>query len=319
MGFLEEFYKLRLVAPRIALMNPKCVNSDYINQCYHTKNGYLCFGSDENEDVMYCKWVNRSKDMVDCSYCEKCEVCFECLDCVGCYDCQFLQDCENCDACFLGNDLKGCRDCFGCAGLRRKRFCIFNEQFASKEEYEAKVRELKQSFYGGDEVAAKFEDVRLKTPVLYSKQLHSENAVGDYILNSKNVYASFDIQDGWDLQYVTEAYKCRDCVDCFCMGGNELCYECMGHVNTTNCNFCPLTCIDSSNLEYCELCWSCHDCFGCIALQRKRYCILNVQYASREEYNAGVVKIKKNMHETGEYGIMPEAAYKAEDTVLFTT
>ena len=145
MSFLQEFYKLRLTIPRVALVNPKCVNSDYVNQCYGTKNGYICFGSDENEDVMYCKWVNRSKDMVDCSFCEKCQLCFDCLDCVNCYDCQFLQDGEGSDACFLGFDLKGCRDCFGCAGLRRKRFCIFDEQ-CSEEEYKERVHRLRKEF-----------------------------------------------------------------------------------------------------------------------------------------------------------------------------
>ena len=103
------------------------------------------------------------------------------------------------------------------------------------------------------------------------------------------------------------------------MGGCELCYQCMGHVNTTNCNFCPMTCIDSSNLEYCELCYSCHDCFGCVALQRRRYCILNEQFESRFEYEEKVAEIKEQMRRDGEYGMMPESAYGEEDTVLFTT
>ena len=37
----------------------------------------------------------------------------------------------------------GCKDCFGCVGLHKKQYNIFNKQY-SKEEYEKKVAEIKQ-------------------------------------------------------------------------------------------------------------------------------------------------------------------------------
>ncbi|MBT3865032.1 hypothetical protein HOE67_01570 [Candidatus Peregrinibacteria bacterium] len=315
MGFLDEFRQLRLDTPRIALINPKCVNSDYVNQCYNDKNCYLCFGSDFNEDSMYCKWVNYSRDLVDSSFCENCELCYQCLDCVKCFDSMFLQDCEGSDACFLGYDLKGCRNCFGCVGLRRKENYIFNKSCLGKDEYLERVAVLKEDL---DEAHREFTKLRYETPVLYSRMLHCEDSTGDYLLNSKNCRECYDVQEGWDLTYMTQAYRTKDSMDCFCVGDVEQCYECMGLVTSTNLQFCGATCVDCSDLEYCELCYSCHDCFGCVSLQRKRHCILNKQY-SREEYFSRVTEIKAQMRVEGLYGRYIESVYDEEDTVLWTS
>ena len=49
----------------------------------------------------------------------------------------------------------GCRDCFGCAGLRKKQYCIFNKQY-TKEEYEKLVPQLIEQMQSIEEWGAFF-------------------------------------------------------------------------------------------------------------------------------------------------------------------
>lgn len=51
----------------------------------------------------------------------------------SCYACQNLEYCMQC---------YNCEDCFGCVGLIRKRFCIFNKQY-SEEDYWATLDQIK--------------------------------------------------------------------------------------------------------------------------------------------------------------------------------
>ncbi|MEK7665597.1 MAG: hypothetical protein AAB337_01815 [Patescibacteria group bacterium] len=48
---------------------------------------------------------------------------------------------DNCEFCVMSSDL---RDCFGCVGLKKKRFCIFNKQY-TEEEYWRIVDEIKSA------------------------------------------------------------------------------------------------------------------------------------------------------------------------------
>ena len=68
-------------------------------------------------------------------------------------------------------------------------------------------------------------------------------------------------------------------------------YETMCTMRSGNCRY-------SAYLDYCE---ECEYCFGCVGLRKKKYCILNKQYA-KEEYEVLVGKIKANMVRTGEWG-----------------
>lgn len=45
-----------------------------------------------------------------------------------CYFCA-----EGCDSVFYSHLCVGCRDCFGCVGLRKKQYCLFNRQYSAAE------------------------------------------------------------------------------------------------------------------------------------------------------------------------------------------
>jgi len=79
----------------------------------------------------YCYWGIRSELLYECQGCgydvfnlRFCNLCWS-----GC------QNLTYCDHCFA------CKDCFGCSGLKKKQYCIFNKQY-TKEEYEVLVSRI---------------------------------------------------------------------------------------------------------------------------------------------------------------------------------
>ena len=60
-----------------------------------TKNCYLIFDSDFNEDCQYGEVIKHSKSCLDSSYLKSCELMYGCLDCHSCYNLKYSQDCTN--------------------------------------------------------------------------------------------------------------------------------------------------------------------------------------------------------------------------------
>ena len=114
MSFFEELQRLRSKQPRIALVNIDAQNSEYCSYCYKTKNGYLLYASDYNEDCINSYFVYHCRDCADTAYMQKCELCYESVDCDSCYNVNFSQDMRNCSDCDYSYDLVGCKNCFGC-------------------------------------------------------------------------------------------------------------------------------------------------------------------------------------------------------------
>lgn len=280
MDYFAEFEKLRMKVPRLALINTQNQNSDYTLYALKNKNCYMCFGADFNEDCYYCLWFYRGRDSTDCSYCHECELCYDSVDLLRCYNCNFCQDLKDSVDCDYSYNLIGCEKCFGGVNLRRQKFHIFNQPF-SKEEYEAKVAELKK--LPREQLQAQLDQIKLKAPHVYAHQLDNENATGDYIFNSRNSWACFDSKDVDDCGYLNNAIGAKDCWDCSWLGHDcRLCYECVSAPTLYNCDYCACVwwCQD---MEYCEYCFNSHDCFLCVGLNHAEYCILNRQY-SEEEY-----------------------------------
>lgn len=126
-----------------------------------------------------------------------------------------------------------------------------------------------------------------KPPV---KIYNSENCIGDSILNSKNLFYSFDCAVCTDSTYLFDSYMCANCVDCDYAVESELCYECVDPYKAFNCDF----------IEYCDnirdsaYCYNCsgNNLFGCVNLENKSFCIFNRQL-TEEEYKEKVQKYKK--------------------------
>ena len=252
---------------------------------------------------MYAYDSRWNKDCVDASYCNKCELCYDCLDCEGCYGCRECQDCENCDGCEECYDCKGCKDCFGCVGLRRKRFCVYDEEF-SEADYKVRLRKIRESSGAGADgegaVADEVAKLRADYPHVALTSINAENCFGNYIVGSKNSYYVFKVHGLEDCFYMYDSHENKDCADCCAFNKSELCYECMENSTLYNCNF-MYWCANCVDCEYLMYCFDCENCFGCFGLKYKKYCVLNEQCASRLEYEQRVGKIVEQMKKEGSY------------------
>lgn len=310
MDFLEEYRKLKLTVPRPALFNTKSENSEYTSYAISNRNVYICMGCDENEDCHYGYWIYNNKNVTDCSFVYNTEIAYECIDVRKSYNMAYCQDCSDCRDLFLCHDCIGSSDCFGCAGLRRKQYNLFNRPL-SKEEFVSRTDQLKKEWKtaeGERKIRGQFAELGLKIPRVYSRQLQNENCTGDYIYNSKNCLWSFDVRRCEDSQYLYNTFDLKNCSDMSYGKEGEFNYEDVSSAGN-NLNFCYV-CWYCANMDFCELCFDCSDCLGCIGLNKKHFCILNKQYG-KEEYTKFSTGIKKDLLEKGWYsGKLPDVFWE---------
>lgn len=137
----RQYADFMLTQPRRATqqVNTENCTGDYVQQ---SKSCFECYHAHEAEDCRYAEHVWRdSKNNMDGSTVGRgAELCYECINtgigsqrdlfCMQCWS--GTSDLLYCAECF------SCQDCFGCVGLTKARYCIFNKQY-SKEEYERLV------------------------------------------------------------------------------------------------------------------------------------------------------------------------------------
>lgn len=301
MPFTEDFQRLYRTQPKYNLRTLNNHNADYVNCTLFSKSCYLITDGLYLENCLYGEVLKRSRDLVDCDYCVDSELCYESVDCEHCYSCDFSKDCKNCVSCTYCHDCIGCEDCFGCINLKRKKFYIFNTAY-SEEDYKKQVKTLSLKSKELQTILNReFIPLCEKEPHVYSYQSKTDHCTGNHIYNSKDSHYCFDAVDVDDCLYFTQALKNKDCCDMTTVHNGELCYECRVVTNAYNCNFL-LHCKDMSNSEFCSFCFSCKHCFGCTYLQQKEYHILNKPYTP-EEYEKMIVTIKKELKESGQYGL----------------
>jgi len=145
--FTEQFESLIRVVPRFNLSNDdKSENSAYVNETTYQKNCYLTFDADQDEDCMYANSIKFSKDCIDGSNVYYCENSYQLINCTKCYHCVYCLECETSQFLVSCSFCKDCKDCYECDNLSNKQYCFQNQQF-SKEEYLAKLEEVKVSDY----------------------------------------------------------------------------------------------------------------------------------------------------------------------------
>lgn len=138
---LQMFENAKMKTPRKAIHSFKSESctGDYI---YNSKNCHDCYDINDSEDCGHLyEAVNKIKDCYDGFAFEDAELCYEGVSNWGydmnfCTACWFSTNMEYCDTC------QSCKNCFGCISLQNKQYCILNQQY-SKEEYERKVKEIK--------------------------------------------------------------------------------------------------------------------------------------------------------------------------------
>ena len=143
----RHFWKTQPVKFHQGLKNYNSTGS-YVTNC---KNVNDCFLMREGENMKYCQYlqVPKNKDCYDATaWGDNMELHYEtCLCGENSYNMKFCTDCwPNCKNMEYCISSFSSSDCFGCVGLKKKQYCIFNKQY-SKDDYFKLVEMIKTHMY----------------------------------------------------------------------------------------------------------------------------------------------------------------------------
>lgn len=295
-SIFEQIHELAKVVPKPAIMNMKSENCDYTNYSSENKNCYVVVGAAFCEDSYYSYRVFSCKDIIDCYDVQKSEICYECTHSRNLYNCLFCDSCDDCSDLIYCNDCIGCHNCFGCVNLRNKEFYIFNKKY-SEEEYHTKVKDLKKDLSSAKK---EYEKLKLSLPQKASHIINCENCTGDQLSNDKNCVSCFALHNSEECVNIINGDRDKYSFDACFSDGSELLFNTMSCDTNYNIFVANLVWY-SQDSYYVTNCFSSSNLFGCVGMKKHKYCILNKQY-SKDEYEALIKKIIKQMKDTGEWG-----------------
>jgi len=299
--FFEQWKKLYFKVPHISIFNMNSINSDWINQESDDKNCYLNTGGHYNEDSGYNAYELFGKNCFDNYWILNSDHCSNNIHCERCYFTNYCEECNDCLNTYFSFDCRNCSDIIGCAGLRNKQYCIFNEQY-SKETFQ---KFLEKHPFSSHNSYLWWEE---KSGEIWMKYPHRENSVykainseGNNLMEVKNSHNCFQGTRLENCKNMFISGWIKDSYDCSCFGAAELTYECAhsgGAYNSKALLFClssdPLKKMTINHIEYSAMTTSSDNCFGCVGIRGGEYIILNKKY-SKEEYNKLLPKIKQHM------------------------
>jgi len=129
----SEFYS-SILSPR-RFMNSLNTENCSGDSIFNSKNASYCFDAYGLEDCKFVCEATHMKDSYDVNNDDNSELVYEAIGSESNYLHRFS------DICWWGKFITYCNLCFnneyifGCCGLKRKKYCVFNKQY-SKEEYE---------------------------------------------------------------------------------------------------------------------------------------------------------------------------------------
>lgn len=130
----SKFSSFLVNQPHQALNNINTENctGDYL---HNSKNCFQCFNVSDSEDSQYIYDAVKCKNCFDCNEIGYSELCYQVIEAFpDTYNSHFVfftantSDINYCDHCYNSSNL------FGCVGLKRNSYCVFNKQY-SKDEY----------------------------------------------------------------------------------------------------------------------------------------------------------------------------------------
>lgn len=295
--FFKQFRELLEAVPRPALTGTNLVNCDYSHACQNCKNCYFCFWSYFSQDSQYAYGLLLSRDCYDAYIANNSDHVYEAMDVDRMFRSRFTYFSEDClDSSFL-YDCIGCSDCFGGVNLRKKKYCLFNEQL-SKEEYAARVKEWDLGSYAKlQEAKSKFYDLYLSLPRKYAHIVNAVGSTGDVIRDTKNCKNCFTVLDNVEnCKYMYGAgLNVKDSMDGTSIGDlAALIYESTSTTRSERVFFSG-GCGNANDVQYCDFV-DFSKLFGCVAIKKKQYCILNKQYP-KAEYEGMAKKVRQHMDE----------------------
>lgn len=298
--FFEQFKNLSDKVPKSAVFSRNAINSEYCNICVDTKDAYSSSSLIVGENIYYSYRLDKSRDIFDCSYGVKIERCYDSLDIADSAGIFFSRYVRNSYASLFLYDVRNSNNCFGCVNMRNGQYRIFNKQY-SKEEYQAKIKELDLGSYKNyREIKNKFENFKANFPRRPAMLDKVVDVTGDNVYNSKKTKFCFDSYDVEDSQYILVGVDgVKDSQDMSYAGlGCELSYEGRSIIGLGN-KFSVVV-HGAGNIEYSEYCINknASDLFGCVSITSpKNFCIFNKQYRE-EEYKSLRERIVDHMSTT---------------------
>lgn len=181
-----------------------------------------------------------------------------------------------------------------------------NEQLTKEEFLTKKEQFIKELHTNKKPLDKQFLFLAGETPHRALHQRNTENCLGNFINNSKNIENGFYIIDSEDCLNVFNCSKLKNCYENSYNEESEMCLEIDTCYNLYNSKFCTY-CITLENCAYCDQSDHLTDCFGCIGLKKQKNMILNKKY-NPEEYQTMMSRLKEHMQKTGEWG-KPFPAY----------
>ncbi len=299
--FFKQLQGLQEKVPHPHQNGIKNTGCDWCDDVWNSKNCYLSRSMEECEDLLYSYRNIKVKNSIDVTVCFDCEKCYDSSDCRHSYKLFYSKHSRDCiDSRFL-YDCRNCQNCFMCWNLRGKSYCIENIEY-SPEEYREKLQSFDLGSYAAvQSLKKKFEQI-VKTEVVHRENfnLKAYNSSGNYLVNVKNCRNCNTMSDSEDCSNCLRALWDKSCIDtngCWYMELSGNCAGCVG-------GYAQKYSVWSSSRysEYLDLCIECEYCFGCVGLKKKKYCILNKQYA-KEEYESLRDRIVSDMKQRGEYGL----------------
>jgi len=297
--FFVQFHELLQVVPQIALQVSQAVNSDYVNQVAKVKNCYLIASGSDNEDCMYSYRILYSKDVVDSTFVGKLENSYEALQCGESSGIFFGDDCVGSADLWFCSDAHSSQNCFMSSNVRNKSY-VFRNKELSKEQYLDKMKAVDTgSCREIEKYREEYRALRERRLHKYMEEKNSPDSTGNAVAHSKNAKHCFVTMNLEDCRYCLMIADAKDSYDvsngCCVM---ERIYECSTTgVNAANNIFSADVWPEVRDAAYSQSCRNdAENLFGCVAIRKKKYCILNKEY-SREEYEVLREKIIKHMDE----------------------
>ncbi|MDA1038427.1 MAG: hypothetical protein O2877_01935 [bacterium] len=169
-----------------------------------SKNNERCFYIWSAEGNYYGVGSFYPTNCYHCSAASESDRCKFSLNLVRCQNLEYSLNCQNCE------------DCFGCVGLNRKKFCIFNKQY-SEEEYWQKLDGIKTHMLERGEYGDVFTGDFCTSHVL---ETGAEESLGFTEEDAKRLgFPLFDrdsagaIGDLGDISELTDSSLVPDCID----------------------------------------------------------------------------------------------------------
>lgn len=299
-SFFDQLKELQEKIPRPHQTGENNVNSDWCDDVWESKNCYLSRSVVKCENLSYGYRVVEAKDSFDIVNSFNLQNSYSCFACHNSFNLNFSENSKDCIDSYFLFDCRNCQNCFMSYNLRNKQYCIRNKQY-TKEDYEKELKNIKlDSYQTIESLKHEFEEI-LKNQAVHKENfnLKTTDSTGNYMTNCDKCSQVFSWENGQNCRNSMRGIGTKDCIDQVGTWRNE----------NSGSNACGLggyqmkysSWSDSRYSEYLDLCMECEYCFGCVGLKKKKYCILNKQYA-KEEYETLKEQIITDMKNSGEYG-----------------